>query len=401
MRAEEEKAHLKAIQVDETQLKKDLSELVRGSVEETLNALLDAEADKLCNATKYERNPDRVDTRAGSYSRNFETKAGKVKLKVPKLRTIPFESAIIDRYKRRESSVEEALMEMYLAGVSVRRVEDITESLWGTKVSPSTISKLNQKVFVQIDEWRIRPLTDEYPYVYLDGLYLKKSWGGEVRNVAILVAIGVNSEGYREVLGSMEGAREDKESWQAFLKHLKDRGLRGVNLIISDKCLGLVESIPFFFPESKWQRCIVHFYRNVFGKAPRSSFKVISQMLKAIHSQENKEEALKKANSVIEKLIEMKLKEASKVISDGIEETLSYMDFPSEHWRKIRTNNPLERIIKEIKRRTKVVGAFPDGKSALMLATARLRHVASTKWGTKKYVDMEKLKELKTLKLMA
>ncbi|PJZ51247.1 IS256 family transposase [Leptospira adleri] len=401
MRAEEEKSHLKAIQVDETQLKKDLSELVRGSVEETLNALLDAEADKLCNATKYERNPDRVDTRAGSYSRNFETKAGKVKLKVPKLRTIPFESAIIDRYKRRESSVEEALMEMYLAGVSVRRVEDITESLWGTKVSPSTISKLNQKVFVQIDEWRIRPLTDEYPYVYLDGLYLKKSWGGEVRNVAILVAIGVNSEGYREVLGSMEGAREDKESWQAFLKHLKDRGLRGVNLIISDKCLGLVESIPFFFPESKWQRCIVHFYRNVFGKAPRSSFKVISQMLKAIHSQENKEEALKKANSVIEKLIEMKLKEASKVISDGIEETLSYMDFPSEHWRKIRTNNPLERIIKEIKRRTKVVGAFPDGKSALMLATARLRHVASTKWGTKKYVDMEKLKELKTLKLMA
>ncbi|PNV71399.1 transposase, partial [Leptospira inadai] len=143
MRAEEDKSHLKVIQVDETQLKKDLSELVRGSVEETLNALLDEEADKLCQASKYERNPDRVDTRAGSYNRNFETKAGKVKLKVPKLRTIPFESAIIERYKRRESSVEEALMEMYLAGVSVRRVEDITETLWGTKVSPSTISKLN------------------------------------------------------------------------------------------------------------------------------------------------------------------------------------------------------------------------------------------------------------------
>lgn len=235
----------------------------------------------------------------------------------------------------------------------------------------------------------------------MDGLYLKKSWGGEVRNVAILVAIGVNSEGYREVLGSMEGAREDKESWQAFLKHLKDRGLKRVNLIISDKCLGLVESIPYFFPESKWQRCVVHFYRNVFGKAPRGSFKVISQMLKAIHSQENKKEALKKANFVVERLMEMKLKEAAKVISDGIEETLSYMEFPSEHWRRIRTNNPLERIIKKIKRRTKVVGAFPDGKSALMLATARLRHVASSKWGTKKYLDIEKLKELKTLKLMA
>lgn len=397
----EEKSHLKVIQVDENELKKNLSELVRGSVEDTLNSLLDAEADKLCQASKYERSPDRVDTRAGSYSRSFETKAGKVKLKVPKLRTIPFESAIIDRYKRRESSVEEALMEMYLAGVSVRRVEDITETLWGTKVSPSTISKLNQKVFVQIDKWRMRELNGEYPYVYLDGLYLKKSWGGEVRNVAILVAIGVNSEGYREVLGSMEGAREDKESWQGFLKHLKDRGLKGVDLIISDKCLGLVDSIPYFFPEAKWQRCIVHFYRNVFNKAPRGSLKVISQMLKAIHSQENKEEAVKKSNFVAEKLIEMKLKSAAKVLSEGIEETFTYMDFPSEHWRKIRTNNPLERIIKEIKRRTKVVGAFPDGKSALMLATARLRHVASTKWGTKKYVDMEKLKELKMTILTA
>ncbi|MCG6166214.1 transposase [Leptospira bandrabouensis] len=164
-----------------------------------------------------------------------------------------------------------------------------------------------------------------------------------------------------------------------------DRGLKGVNLGISYKCFGLSESIPYFFPESKWQRCIVHFFSNVFVKAPRESFKVISQMFKAIHSQENKEEALKKTNFVVERLIEMKLKEASKILFDGIKETLAYMDFPSEHWRKIRTNNPLERIIKEIKRRTKVVGAFPDGKSAFMLATARLWHVAFTKWGTKNF----------------
>ncbi|WP_429945412.1 IS256 family transposase [Leptospira stimsonii] len=241
----------------------------------------------------------------------------------------------------------------------------------------------------------------KYPYVYLNGLISRSLGVVKVRNVAILVAIGVNSEGYGEILGSMEGAREDKESWQAFLKHLKDRGLKGVNLIISDKCLGLVESLPYFFLESKWQGCAVHFYRNVFGKSPRGSFKVISQMLKAIHAQENREKSLKKSNFVVERLIEMKFKEAAKVISDGIEETLAYMDFPSEHWRKIRKKNPLERIIREIKRRTKVVGAFPDGNFALMLATAHLTHVASTKWGTKKYVDMEKFKELKISKLTA
>ena len=380
------------IQVDEKPIQDHLGQMVRATVEETLNQLLDAEADQLCGAKRYERSPERLDTRAGSYERRLGTKAGEVTLRVPKLRTVPFETAIIDRYRRRESSVEEALVEMYLAGVSVRRVEDITEALWGTRVSPSTVSDLNQKIYGKIETWRSRPIENEHAYVYLDGIWLKRSWGGEIKNVAVLVAIGVNQYGDREVLGVAEGAKEDSESWTAFLRHLKERGLRGVRLFISDKCLGLVENLADFYPEAKWQRCIVHFYRNVWTMTPAGKIKEVAAMLKAVHAQEDREAARVKATQVAAKLREMRLGKAAAMVEAGIEETLSYYAFPSEHWRSIRTNNPQERIMREIRRRTRAVGAFPDGRSALMLVAARLRHIASSQWGKRRYLDMARLK---------
>jgi putative transposase len=386
----------KIIEIHEEKIKEHLGEFVRETVEETLNAMLDAEADSLCNAQRYQRSPDRRDSRAGSYSRKLHTKAGEVTLQIPKLRTLTFETSIIEKYKRREISVEEAMIEMYLAGVSVRRVEDITEALWGTKVSPGTISNLNKKIYEQIDKWRNRKLKGEYPYVYFDGIWLKRSWGGEVKNVSVLVAIGVSSDGFREILGLAEGAKEDKESWKQFLRYLKGRGLKGVKLIISDKNLGLVESIAEFYPNAKWQRCIVHFYRNIFTMIPRGRVKEVAGMVKAIHAQEDSKEALKKSKTVIEKLQKMKLRNAAELIENSIDETLSFYEFPQEHWRKIRTNNPMERILKEVRRRTKVIGAFPDGQSALMLVGARLRHVATTKWGTVKYMNMDRLKESNT-----
>src|SRR5262245_27875769 len=280
------------IQVAQDRVHQHLDGLVRDTVEATLNALLDAEADELCGARRYQRSPDRVDTRAGHYTRPLHTKAGEVTLKVPKLRSLPFETAVIERYRRRETSVEEALVEMYLAGVSVRRVEDITEALWGTRVSSSTISELNKKVYGQIEQWRNQPIAGEHAYVYLDGIWLKRSWGGEVRNVAVLVAVGVNQDGYREVLGVMEGAKEDKDSWTAFLRHLKGRGLRGVRLFVNDKCLGLVESLAEFYPEATWQHCVVHFYRNVFTATPRGKAREVAALLKAIHAQEDEAAAL-------------------------------------------------------------------------------------------------------------
>ena len=193
------------IKIDERQVQDHLGELVRQSVEDTLNGLLDAEADELCGAKRYERTDARRDTRAGNYKRKLHTRAGEVELTVPRLRNLPLETQIIERYRRRESSVEESLVEMYLAGVSVRRVEDITEALWGTKVSPSTVSELNQKIYDRIEAWRNRPIEGEHAYVYLDGIWLKRSWGGEIKKVAVLVAVGVDKDGYREILGVRAG----------------------------------------------------------------------------------------------------------------------------------------------------------------------------------------------------
>ena len=402
----------KIIQLNEDLIKHDLKDLVRNSVEETLNALLDKEADELVNAEKYERSSDRQGYRSGHYKRNLHTTAGEVELKVPKLKGVPFETAIIERYRRRESSVEEALIEMYLAGVSVRRVEDITEALWGTKVSPGTISNLNKKAYEHIggtkvspgtisnlnkkayehiETWRTRPLSGDYPYVYVDGVYLKRSWGGEIQNVSVLVAIGVSQDGCREILGAAEGMKEDRESWRSFFVWLKERGLTGVRLIIGDKNLGMLETIPEVFPDARYQRCTVHFYRNIFSVTPRNKMKTVALMLKAIHAQESKEAAREKAIQVAEKLRAMKLAKAAKKVEDGIEETLTYMDFPTQHWTRIRTNNAIERLNREIKRRTKAIGAFPDGQSALMLVCARLRHVAATSWGARRYMNMDHL----------
>jgi len=296
----------KIVTLNEEVIKGQIRELVRGSVEETLNELLEAEAEKLTQAARYERNEARQGYRSGHYDRNLTTTSGDVTLHVPRLKGVSFETAIIERYRRRESSVEEALMEMYLAGVSVRRVEDITEALWGSKVSPATISELNKKAYVHIEDWRNRPLQGgKYPYVYVDG--------------------------YREVLGAAEGMKEDKASWVSFFQWLKGRGLEGVKLIVGDKCLGMLEAVGEVFPDAKYQRCTVHFYRNVFSVVPRSKVKQVAKMLKAIHAQESKKAAREKAKAVITELREMKLKEAAKKVEDGVEETLTYCDFPSEH----------------------------------------------------------------------
>jgi putative transposase len=383
------------IKINEAQIQNHLGQMVRSTVEEALNAMLDAEADHLCHAHRYEHTDARTDQRAGHYKRTLHTKAGEVALKIPKLRQAKFETAIIERYRRRESSVEEALMEMYLAGVSVRRVEDITQALWGMRVSAGTVSDLNQKMYARIEQWRNRKIEGRYPYVYLDGISLKRVWAGEVRNVSVLVAVGVGEDGYRDILGIAEGCKEDKAGWGHFLAYLKKRGLCCPELFISDKCLGLIESLEQYYPQAKWQRCTVHFYRNVFSVVPKGKVKLVAAMLKAIHAQEDVEAAREKAEAVAAKLEAMTLRAAARKVREEIDETLTYYAFPDKHHRQIRTNNPLERIMREIRRRSRVVGCFPDGKSALMLAAARLRYIATSKWGTRRYMNMERLKELK------
>ncbi len=231
------------VTVDHDAVKADLSELVRKTVEGTLNALLAEEADDLIGAERYERTAGREAYRAGHYDRTLTTASGNVTLRMPKLKGMRFATAVIDRYKRRETSVEEAMIEMRLAGVSTRRIEDVGEVLWGASASAGTASNLNEKAFAAVEEWRTRPLTREYPYVYVDGIYLKRSWGGSYENVAVMVAVGVNDDGYREVIGAAEGFAESKERWTELLSWLKGRGLSGVHMFAGDKAAAMTGSI--------------------------------------------------------------------------------------------------------------------------------------------------------------
>ena len=373
---------------DENAVRGELRELVRRTVEDTINALLEEEADDLVKAGRYERTADREAYRAGHYERDLTTTSGQVTLKMPKLKGVRFATAVIERYKRRETSVEEAMIEMYLAGVSTRRIEDVSEILWGASVSASTVSNLNEKAFEAVEEWRCRPLTCAYPYVFVDGIYLKRAWGGSFENVAVMVAIGVNDDGYREVIGAAEGFTESAECWREFLSWLKGRGLSGVRMFTGDKAAAMTGAIAEVFPDAAYQRCTVHFYRNVLSKVPKSKRGQAAAMLKAIHAQESFDASMEKAGAVAEALDEMRLAAASKCVREGVVETLTYTRFPMRHWRRIRTNNAIERLNREIRRRTRVVGTFPDGRSALMLVTARLKYVADSEWGSRRYLDV-------------
>ena len=378
---------------DENAVRGELRELVRRTVEDTINALLEEEADDLVKAGRYERTAGREAYRAGHYERNLTTTSGQVTLKMPKLKGVRFATAVIERYKRRETSVEEAMIEMYLAGVSTRRIEDVSEILWGASVSASTASNLNEKAFEAVEEWRCRPLTCAYPYVFVDGIYLKRAWGGSFENVAVMVAIGVNDDGYREVIGAAEGFTESAECWREFLSWLKGRGLSGVRMFTGDKAAAMTGAIAEVFPDAAYQRCTVHFYRNVLSKVPKSKRGQAAAMLKAIHAQESFDASMEKAGAVAEALDEMRLAAASKCVREGVVETLTYTRFPMRHWRRIRTNNAIERLNREIRRRTRVVGTFPDGRSALMLVTARLKYVADSEWGSRRYLDVSLLDE--------
>ena len=383
------------LQVDQAMLETTLDRMVRKSVEETLNAMLDAEADEITGAARYERSGERKAYRAGHYERDLTVKAGKMSLKVPKLKGAVFESAVIERYRRREESVEEALIDMYLAGVSTRQVDDVSQLLWGDRMPSQTLSDKLKKVYADIDEWRGRPLEQDYPYLFMDGVWHKRCWGGSVENVSILVAVGVGMDGRREVLSVAEGMKEDSESWREFIKGMLARGLKGVRLVTGDRCAGLVAAVNELLPGARYQRCMVHFERNILAKVNPKNRDWAADALKAIFSMESRDKALEKAESVAKDMEARKLREAAKCLREGIGETTTYLldDYPREHRRRIRTNNMIERLNREIRRRTRVVGSFPDGRSALMLICARVRYVTSSEWSMRRYLDMSRLGE--------
>ncbi len=318
------------LQVDQAMLETTLDRMVRKSVEETLNAMLDAEADEITGAARYERSGERKAYRAGHYERDLTVKAGKMSLQVPKLKGAVFESAVIERYRRREESVEEALIDMYLAGVSTRQVDDVSQLLWGDRMPSQTLSDKLKKVYADIDEWRGRPLEQDYPYLFMDGVWHKRCWGGSVENVSILVAVGVGMDGRREVLSVAEGMKEDSESWREFIKGMLARGLKGVRLVTGDRCAGLVAAVNELLPGARYQRCMVHFERNILAKVNPKNRDWAADALKAIFSMESRDKALEKAESVAKDMEARKLREAAKCLREGIGETTTYLldDYP-------------------------------------------------------------------------
>ena len=366
------------IQFDQAMFETKLDTMVREKVERIVNAMLDAEADEIANAARYERTGERKAYRAGHYERKLTAKAGRLALKVPKLKGAVFESAVIERYRRREQSVEESLIDMYLAGVSTRQVDDISQLLWGDRMPSQTLSDKLKKVYEDIDSWRTRPLESEYPYVFMDGVWHKRSWGGHVENVSVLVAIGVDSEGHREVIGVAEGMKEDGDSWEQFVRGMIERGLKGVRLVVGDRCAGLVSTVNSMLPKARYQRCMVHFMRNVLSKTPPTHRQWASAALKAIFAMESRESALAKAESVAAEMEARRLKAAANCLREGVGETTTYLlpEFPDGHRRRIRTNNMIERLNREIRRRCACRGKLPrrEQRPHARLREDQIRH---------------------------
>ena len=324
-----------------------LDAMAREKVERTINAMPDAEADEIANAAGYERRTGRKAFRAGHYGRTLAAKAGKLSLKAPELKGALFGSAVIERCRRRESSVEEALMEMCLAGVGTRRVDDTGRLLWG----------------------------------------------GHVENAGVLVAIGVGTEGRREAIAADEGMREDAAGRERFFRSMVERGLRGVGPVVGDRCAGLISTVNSMPPNARCQRCMVRFMRDVLSKTPPGHREWAFAALKAVVAQENRESAMAKAGTVAGEMEERKLKSAANRLREGVGGTATYLPpgFPANHGIKLRTNDMIGRLNREIRRRTRVVGGFPDSNSALMLVCARIRYVTANEWPNRRYLDTSRL----------
>ena len=298
------------------------------------------QADRIAGAGRYERSVGRKAYRAGHDERDATVKAGRLSVKAPRLKGALLQPAVIERHRGREESVEEALIDMHPAGVCTRRVDDVSQAPWGGRMPSRTLSDQLKKAYAGIDRWRTRPLTQAYPHVFMDGVRHKRSRGGAVENVSIPVAIGVGVDGRREVIGVAEGMKEDSTSWRNFITSLIARGLRGVRMVVGDRCAGPVSTVGELPPRARYQRCMVHFMRNVPARVPPRRTRWAADALKAIFASETRQAALEKAESIATQMDAGKPREAARCLREGIGETTTYLpdDYPVEHRRRIRTN---------------------------------------------------------------
>jgi len=372
-----------------------MQEKMKKIIKEKLEEEMEQEMEEVIGAKKSERNKERVSYRAGYYDRYLTTRVGKIKLRVPQDRNGLFNTKVFERYQRSEKALVTALMQMYIEGVSTRKVKKITEKLCGVQFSAGTISKLNKKLDKGLNKFFNRDLEEEYPYITLDATYMKVREDSVVRSKAVFTAMGVNWKGERQILAVEIGERETYNSWKELINKLKRRKLHGVKLVISDAHEGLRRAIEEMMPEAMWQRCYVHFLRNAIDNLPRrkTGDDVIAE-LRWIYERSTKKEAKEALDIWIEKW-EKKYSKLSEWVENNIEETMTYYRFPKQHHRNIKSTNVIERMHQELKRRTTVARIFPDKASCLRLTRAVAIEIHEYWIERSKYIDMNFLKDFK------
>lgn len=375
----------------EYDVKLDVEARVRQGVKAVLEEVLEEEMAEHLEAGYRELTPTRRGERNGHYQRNLLTPAGKIeRLEVPRDREGEFVTEVFERYKRMTGDVEEAILEMYLSGISVRKIAGVTDALSKVRIGKDAVSRIASRLEEQQKEWRGSSLEEKgYPYLYLDATYLKVRWGASVTSMALLACVGVDEEGFREVLAVEVAGSEKGAAYASLLRGLIDRGLKGVRLVVSDDHEGIKAAVAAELPGAEWQRCVVHFERNVLSHVPASAMSEVAEDLKAVFKVRREKRAEALAEEFVS-LYEKSYPKAVSVFEAGIDDALTYLSYPGKHHARIRTTNMLERLFKEVKRRTRVVGVFPNETSATTLAT-EIALRSSEEWALKRYLTMDAL----------
>jgi transposase-like protein len=369
-------------------------DLLKGLMREALQTVLEGEMTEFLGAAPGERTDSRNGYRAGYYSRNLVTRIGKLELAVPRDRNGEFSTALFERYQRSEKALVAALAEMYVQGVSTRKVKAITEELCGHSFSASTISQINKGLDESLARFASRPLEEDYPYLILDARYEKVREDAVIQSQAVLVAIGVNWEGQRQVLAVELANRESRSSWKDFLVRLKGRGLSGVEFVVSDDHAGLKRAIGEVLPEAAWQRCYVHFLRNALDYLPRKADDDCLQELRWLYDRRDSQEANRDLAAWIAKW-SGKYPKLVDWVETNIGETLTFYRLPRQHHKHMKSTNMLERLNEEIKRRTRVVRIFPNAESCLRLVRALCVETHEAWLEDSRYLNMSLLAEQK------
>lgn len=364
------------------------------AVREYVQEVLEAEMDSALGAGKWERSEGRLGYRSGYYGRTLITRVGKLELRVPQDRHGRFSTEVFERYQRSEKALVSALSEMYVQGVSTRKVKAITEQLCGHEFSASTVSRINKKLDTELKKFADRKLEEPYPYLILDARYEKVREDGVIRSRAVQIAIGINWDGRRCVLGVELANRESASSWKTFLEGLRSRGLHGVEYVVSDDHAGLHKAVIEILPEAAWQRCYVHFLRNALDHLPRKADDDCLKELRWLYDRRCLEEARRDLAAWLAKW----QKTYSKLcdwVEENIEETLTYYRLPHQHHKHLKSTNMLERINEEIRRRTRVIRIFPNEASCLRLVRALTIETHENWIEATRYINMDLLREHK------